>query len=173
VKALWRMQNGYALCNRDGLKAITRHLGALHPTQLDDLRGKLCIGLHRDVDVTEAPGEHRPNVSQAFCSALPVGSTSIPSEHWESFALLILQAAYEATLWAAVLNAQRGTSNVVLLTLLGGGAFGNEENWIYDAMRQALGMFSGFNINVKLVSYRTPSRQLLQLAGDFDKPQSR
>ena len=31
-----------------------------------------CIGLHRDVEVTEAAGERRPVVSQAFCSALPV-----------------------------------------------------------------------------------------------------
>lgn len=37
-------------------------------------------------------------------------------------ASLVLQAAYEATMAAAVLNAQRGASNVVLLTELGGGA---------------------------------------------------
>src|SRR5712691_363585 len=37
---------------------------------------------------------------------------------------------YEATMLAAALNKQRGASNVVLLTLLGGGAFGNEAEWI-------------------------------------------
>jgi hypothetical protein len=46
--------------------------------------------------------------------------------HWEAFASLVLQAAYEATMFAAVLNAQRGASNVVL-TRLGGGAFGNDD----------------------------------------------
>jgi Patatin-like phospholipase len=36
-------------------------------------------------------------------------------------AQLVLEAAYEATMWAAVLNAQRSASNRVLLTSLGGG----------------------------------------------------
>jgi hypothetical protein len=34
------------------------------------------------------------------------------------------------TLWAAVLNARRSSSKIVLLTSLGGGAFGNDESWI-------------------------------------------
>ena len=45
-------------------------------------------------------------------------------------AALVLEAAYEATMWATILNAQRGASNVVFLTLLGGGAFGNQSSWI-------------------------------------------
>jgi hypothetical protein len=72
VDALWEMQNGYALCTRAGLDAITQHLRALRPEQVDMLRGKLCIGAHSDVEVTDAGGENRPLVSQAFCSALPV-----------------------------------------------------------------------------------------------------
>ena len=122
VEALWSMQNGYALCTRAGLDAIAEHLGALRPEQVDILRGKLCIGVHRDVEVTDAAAEHRPLVSQAFCSALPVAYTRVPPSHWEAFASLVLEAAYEATMSAAVLNAQRGASNVVLLTELGGGA---------------------------------------------------
>jgi hypothetical protein len=43
---------------------------------------------------------------------------------------------------AAVLNAQRGASNVVLLTRLGGGAFGNDDRWIDAALRRALEMMS-------------------------------
>ena len=51
--------------------------------------------------------------------------TDVPASHWAPFASLILEAAYEATLSAAMLNAQRGVSNIVLLTSLRGGAFGN------------------------------------------------
>ena len=167
VKALWSMQNGYALCTRAGLDAIAKHLIALQPEQLDILRGKLCIGIHRDVEVTDAAAEHRPLVSQAFCSALPVAYTRVPSSHWEAFALLVLQAAYEATMSAAVLNAQRGASKVVLLTQLGGGAFGNHDNWIYAAMRRALEMMRGVDLDVRLVSYGTPSRAIVQMAKDF------
>jgi len=167
VETLWSMQNGYALCTRAGLDAIAEHLGALQPEQVDILRGKLCIGVHRDVEVTDAAGEHRPLVSQAFCSALPVAYTRLPLSHWEAFASLVLQAAYEATMSAAVLNAQRGASNVVLLTQLGGGAFGNHDDWIHAAMRRALEMMSGIALDVRLVSYGTPLRAIQQMAGDF------
>jgi hypothetical protein len=164
VGNLWRMQNGYALGVQTGLDAIARHLGSLPEDQIDVLRGKLRIGLHRDVEVTEATGPNRPRVSQAFCSALPVAYSRVPPAHWEAFAVLVLEAAYEATLWAAVLNAQRGASNVVFLTLLGGGAFGNPDGWIYDAIRRALGLMAAVDLDVRLVSYRTPSREIVAIA---------
>ncbi len=167
VKNLWDMQNGYALCTRAGLNGIAKHLSALQPEQLDILRGKLCIGIHRDVEVTDATGERRPRVSQAFCSALPVAYTRVPPSHWEAFASLVLQAAYEATMLAALLNAQRGASNVVLLTQLGGGAFGNHDDWILAAMQRCLGMMSGFDLDVRLVCYGTPSRAIVQIAERF------
>jgi hypothetical protein len=167
VKDLLSMQNGYALCTQAGLDAITEHLGKLQPDQIDILRCKLCIGVHHDVEVTDAAGEHRPVVSQVFCSALPVAYSRVPSSHWEAFASLVLQAAYEATMLTAVLNARRGASNVLLLTELGGGAFGNRPDWIHTAMRRALEMMSGFALDVRLVSYGPPSRVILQMARDF------
>ena len=168
VETLWKMQNGYALCTQAGLDAITGHLRALDAQQLNVLRGKLCIGIHRDVEVTEAAIEKRSVVSQAFCSALPVAYTSIAPSHWKAFASLVLEGAYEATLCAAVHNALRGASNIVLLTSLGGGAFGNEGSWIHGAMRRAIEMMSEMDLKVKLVSYGAPSQALLQMAQDFD-----
>src|SRR5665213_1994247 len=75
VDALWEMKNGYALCTRFGLNSVAEHLASLQSEQLDILRGKLCVGIHQDVEVTES--ERRPLVSQAFCSALPVAYTSV------------------------------------------------------------------------------------------------
>jgi hypothetical protein len=124
VDALWKMKNGYALCTQDGLEAIGRHLTPASEPERDRLRGLLHVGLHQDIEVTDSPGKIRPLVSQAFCSALPVAYTDVPQLLWKPFASLVLEAAYEATLWAAVLNARRGVSNIVLLTSLGGGAFG-------------------------------------------------
>jgi hypothetical protein len=106
-------------------------------------------------------------VSQAFCSALPVAYTNVPARHWQAFATFVLEAAYEATMWAAVLNAQRGASNIVLLTLLGGGAFGNESDWIVDAMRRALGVVSSFDVDARIVSYGAPSREIVDFTKDF------
>jgi hypothetical protein len=168
VEVLWTMQNGYAQCTRAGLDAIAKHLGSVSAKQVDALRGKLCIGIHRDVEVTEAAGDPRPLVSQAFCSALPVAySRGVLPPHWKAFGSLVLEAAYEATMVAAVLNAQRGASNIVLLTELGAGAFGNDPAWVHAAMRRALEMMSDFDLDVKLVSYRSPSRGLQQLAEEF------
>jgi len=44
------------------------------------------------------------------CSALPVAYSGIPASEWAGFATLILEAAYEATVLSAVLNAARGGS---------------------------------------------------------------
>jgi hypothetical protein len=169
VGELWKMQNGYALGVQVGLDAIARHLETLTPDQLDALRGKLCIGLHRDVEVTEAVGPNPLLVSQAFCSALPVAYSGVPAGHWEPFAVLVLEAAYEATLLAATLNARRGSSNVVFLTLLGGGAFGNSSSWIYDAIRRALGIMENFDLDVRIVSYGPPPKELVELVGEFGR----
>lgn len=167
VEALWTMENGYAQCEKPGLDAIAQHLAALSPEDLDDLRGKLLVGVHRDVEVTDAEGPLRPTVSQVFCSALPVAYGQLPRHLWQAFASLILEAAYEATLWATVDNAQRGASNVVLLTRLGGGAFGNDDDWIHAAMRRALSMASGFELDVRLVSYGPVSPEMLKIAREF------
>jgi hypothetical protein len=67
VSTLWEMKNGYALCTGAGLNSIADHLSSLAAEELDILRGKLCVGVHQDVEVTES--ERRPLVSQAFCSA--------------------------------------------------------------------------------------------------------
>jgi hypothetical protein len=66
-----------------------------------------------------------------------------------------------------VQNAQRGASNVVLLTSLGGGAFGNDESWIIAAMRRALEMMRETGLDTKVVSYGAPSQALLQIAEEF------
>ena len=72
---------------------------------------------------------------------------------WEPFAQLILEAAYEATLAEGVLNASRGRSNIVLLTRLGGGAFGNDARWIEAARVRAQRLFADYDLDVRLVRY--------------------
>ena len=119
VTDLWRMRNGYALCTPAGLGAISQYLTSLSPEEVDALRGKLAIAMHSDVEVTDGAGTPGPLVSQAFCSALPISYADVPFPgKWSGFAALVLEAAYEATMWASVLNARRYGSNVVLLTLL-------------------------------------------------------
>ena len=166
VGELWSMVNGYALAHRSGLDAITSVLECSSPDEIDELRGRLRIGLHWDVEVTDA-GRPFALVSQAFCSALPVAYSQHGQRHWARFACLVLEAAYEATLWAAALNAQRNGSNIVLLTSLGGGAFGNDETWIEAGLARALKLASGLDLDVRLVSYGEPSPAFLRIERMF------
>jgi hypothetical protein len=161
------MRNGYALCSSKGLAAISTHLHGLGDPEIDALRALLRIGVQRDVEVTECQGAPRQLVSQAFCSALPVAYSSIPSRKWQPFAQLVLEAAYEATLWAAILNAHRGASKIVMLTRLGGGAFGNDGGWIDAAMRYALTKVRDFALDVRLVSLGAPPPSMVALESDF------
>lgn len=167
--ALWSMRNGYAMCTRDGLDAISVYLAASSREKTDGLRDMLRIGVHSNVDVTDWPELPLPKVSQAFCSALPVAYANEPisAKCWAAFATLVLEGAYEATMWAAVLNAQETGSSIVLLTRLGGGAFGNDDEWIDRAMRRAFRLFDRYPLDVRLVSYGQPSEALLKLVEDF------
>jgi hypothetical protein len=167
VGDLWAMRNGYALPSPAGLGTIEDHLATLSPDRIDLLRGTLRIGLHQDVEATEAPGPDRPLVSQAFCSALPIAYARLPSASWMRFANLVLEAAYEATLSAGLLNARRGRSNVVFLTLLGGGAFGNPGPWITAAIRRALRLVAGCDLDVRLVSFGPPPPGMVAIAEEF------
>jgi hypothetical protein len=106
-------------------------------------------------------------VSQAFCSALPVSFTGNPAIEWQPFGQLVLEAAYEATLLAGLLNVSRGGASVVFLTRLGGGAFGNAENWIDAAMRRALDLCRDRALDIRLVGYSPAPPSMLDMAAGF------
>merc|ERR1712046_42848 len=80
-------------------------------------------------------------VSQVFCAAAKVNASGTTAADWEHFATLLLEATYEATLWAAVTNMRtsgRPGGNRVILSLVGGGVFGNELRWIVDAINRSI-----------------------------------
>ncbi len=61
-----------------------------------------------------------------------------------------------------MLNAARGASRRLLLTRLGGGAFGNDDAWIDGAMLRALRLAGGHDLDVAVVSYGQPSAELVK-----------
>lgn len=170
--SLWRMQNGYALPNPDSLARIEAHLAALTEGRRDHLRGLLRVGLHQDVGVTEPGAAPDSLVTQVYCSALPVAYSQIPVAKWAGFASLILEAAYEATLLAAVQNAARGASRKVLLTRIGGGVFGNDEAWINAAILRALRIVADQGLEVLMVSYGPPSTAIRAVEAAWRKGQA-
>ncbi|MBX7226183.1 MAG: hypothetical protein K1X55_09130 [Chitinophagales bacterium] len=155
---LWQMKNGYALANQNGLEHITNYLNNISVDEYNTLKGLLKIGIQWDAEVTIA--EEKQIVTQVYCSALPVRYTMIDPSYWESFARLILEATYEATFCAALLNYEHTGNNQLFLTLVGGGAFGNNMQWILDAIEYAVIKFKNIPLNVKMVSYGQSNPQV-------------
>ena len=148
---LWQMKNGYALASHQGLKTISQRLQTLKEPERDELRKLLRIGIQWQTQVTLEDCQHQ--VSQAYCSALPVAYSPVSAELWSQFARLILEASYEATICAAILNAQVHGNNQLFLTLLGGGAFGNVTSWIVESIARALLLYQNVDLDVAIVSY--------------------
>ena len=162
---LWQMRNGYALASRAGLEELSERLASSSEAELDGLRSLLRIGLQWDTQVTLEGCSH--TVSQAYCSALPIAYCGHPAACWAPFARLVLEAAYEATLCTAILNARRAQSNRAFLTLLGGGAFGNETHWIMRSLERALTLCRDSNIEVAIVSHGASNGHVRQLVEQF------
>lgn len=167
---LWTMSNGYALPSRQGLEKVSALLEHANESQLDDLRARLRIGIQWETQVTLDRSEHL--VSQAYCSAMPVGYTDHPASLWAPFATLILEASYEATLLAAALNAERTGNKTVFLTLLGGGVFGNDPQWILGAIERAHATCFDQDLDVAVVSFGRSNRELKTLIGRLNKTAS-
>lgn len=155
----WNMQNGYAMFSKESLLSLNKNIADLTHSERESLKNKLQTGIQWNTEVTKSTTKHK--VSQIYCSALPVSYCSIDSVYWEAFSRIILEALYESTLYAALLNLKRNNSNKVFLTLVGGGAFGNEEHWILESLQQALRKFKNTPLDVKVVSYRQSNRYLI------------
>ncbi len=165
--SLFQMKNGYALPSTKGLQTINGKLNSASDQELAALRDQLRIGIHANTQVTLQDCTHL--VTQAYCSALPVAYTSHAADSWAAFARFVLDAAYEATLAAAVLNAANTGNKTVFLTLLGGGAFGNKTEWIMAAIARALALYQHVALDVKLVSYGSSNQAVRQLVEEFQQ----
>jgi hypothetical protein len=162
------MQNGYAMLDTETVRAIGQHIQDLDDAGRDELRQKLRIGLQSNTQVTadDSPPEQR--VTQALCSALPVAYNHAPRSDWAPFASLVLEASYEATLLAAVLNHRQTGNPRVYLTMVGGGAFGNETRWIFQALRRAVHGVCHYPLDVAVVCYRQVSQDLVDLLAEIN-----
>ena len=165
VSRPWTMRNGYALFDRAGLDAVNARLDSMNQSEIDAVKAQVRVGVHQHVEVTSVPRGHL--VTQVYCSALPVAYNREPSALFAPFARLVLDATYEATLQAAVLNASETGNRTVFLTLVGGGVFGNEIAWIIDAIERACHTVADANLDVAVVSYRNSSSAVTAMVRRF------
>lgn len=162
---LWEMNNGYALPSSEGLKLATELIQSKSDHEYDTLKSKLKVGIQWNTQVTL--NESKNLVSQVYCSALPVAYSGISPENWEAFARLILEATYEATLCASLINYENTGNSNVYLTLVGGGAFGNARTWIFDSMEQAINKFKRSPLELKIVSYGVSNQGVRDFVASF------
>ncbi len=163
----WQMQNGYVLCNEEGLEHINNIISQLDHEAYETLKGELKIGVQRDTEITIDTRQR--TVTQAYCSALPIGYSQLAVEKWEPFARLILEATYEATFYAALRNFESTGNNRLFLTLVGGGVFRNPSNWIFDAIEKAVLKFKTIPLDVSVVSYGASNPQLISFLTEMNK----
>jgi len=163
---LWDMRNGYALASQSGLVEIAHRLRAASESERDGLRQLLRIGMQWNTQVTLHDSKH--TVTQAYCSALPVAYSPHAAHLWEAFARLVIEASYEATMCTAILNAIRSGNNRVFLTLLGGGAFGNETECILGGIQRALHLYKHVDLDVAIVSYGSSTPYIQQLVHQWN-----
>lgn len=136
------------------------------------LRALVRVGVHADTGVNFASRWRRTDadihVTQVYAAALSLGGyktpRAVPDDSWEPLATLVLEAAYEATLWAGVAAAARAgvPRGNVYLCGLGLGVFGNEPAWVANAIGRAVATLraEGAALDVQFLHFREVSAAL-------------
>ncbi|KAF4675873.1 hypothetical protein FOL47_007114 [Perkinsus chesapeaki] len=136
----WHLRNGYVLPNDPtSLARLSHRLESLPAEALAAVRDSLAVGVQWDTEVSSVESREQ-RVCQVYCAAAPVAYASgTTTAQWEKFARLVLNGCYESTLLVGALKAlEGGKRERVYLTLVGGGVFGNEEEWIVDAIKDSI-----------------------------------
>lgn len=175
ARKYFEVVGGYTLATDASLRPLADKLRDSRVR--DEALAKLRIGVQWDTEVTgfrfgmaqyEGP---KQLVSQAYCSACSVAYSKGSAESWEPLACLVLDAAYEATLYTALQNAMNhdgaGGSKRVFLTALGGGVFGNSPEWILQAMERSFKKFQGVGLEVVIVSFGSPWKAAAHLLREY------
>jgi hypothetical protein len=162
-KGLVTVENGYTFSTTDKLKRVSEIIAAL---SREVLQGLLRVGVQKDTQVTctkleQGGGWHRAirkdpvRVTQVYASALSIKYSGLHQSDWEPLAELVLEAAYEATLRAALIHARPvGERKRVVLTALGGGVFGNDMNLIARVIVNAIRAFKTAGLDIVINEYR-------------------
>ncbi|CAK9034946.1 unnamed protein product [Durusdinium trenchii] len=140
----WTMKHGQCLPKVDGSIARLSHSLATNHDLEAEARQAVQVGVHWETEV--------------LCGALPVGYLkAVRANEWATFAKVVLQSAYEATLTvASCLAAKKGTRIKVFLTAVGAGSLSNRVAWIAGALEMALENFASEPLDVVLVHFSAP-----------------
>jgi hypothetical protein len=169
----WSVKNGYTFSDSYALQRLEFELDHWRAIgKFDQLVDSVKVGLHANVGVDFVSRFKEASipatVTQVYCSALSCAYSDVDNSEWAPLAQLVLDASYEATVWAAVLNRQNvataGSRNL-FLTMLGGGVFGNDKAWIGSAIGRAIAKASirHADINIVVCHYRKLNPELVAI----------
>jgi hypothetical protein len=148
----WALRNGYLLPAKGKMAKLNQAMEEGGEELCERVVDSFGVGVHWGTEVGGGGGGGGGIVCQVYASAVPVAyckSTSITD--WAPFARLTLRGMYKATLLVgAKLARESGERVTVYLTMLGGGAFGNQITWVLDAIEEAFCEFGGEALDVKL-----------------------
>jgi len=161
----WEVTNGYVESSEHQLASL---LANTRKYDREVLVGAVRIGLQAQTEVTFSRRftvNTEPHlVNQAYCSAISCGYSAVETDLWRPIATIALDAAYEGTLLAAAALRDQGLgTGRVWLTFIGGGVFGNKDNWIMKAIQRAIQATEDLSLDIKISHYerlRSPFRQL-------------
>lgn len=154
-KKYWSVNNGI-ITHAENLSLLNKYL----LTNRDLVRDTIQVGIliNSDLVLRKRVGplnfEYNqypfPKISQVYCSAISCRMTQISLELWELLARIVLEAIYEATLWAGYLNYLQTGNNRIFLTFVGGGVFGNKKSWIISAIKRTLNIAQQYQLPLKI-----------------------
>ena len=61
----------------------------------------------------------------------------------------------------------QATFETLFLTMVGGGVFGNRQGWIIDAIERALSLYRTHDLDVRMVSYKNPNKDIKPLLREY------
>jgi len=66
-------------------------------------------------------------------------------------------------------NYEQTGNNRVFLTLVGGGAFGNRFDWIFDAISKSVEIFRNTPLDIRIVSYGQSNERVKSFIDDLNE----
>lgn len=152
------VKNGYSESTPSQLKRLNELLEEDKRLSVE-IKKRIKVGFHQHTQVVfknrwkKVSSKKNHVVSQIYCSALAINYSRVKDKKlWEPLARIILEASYEATLLAGIINFFETGNPNIFLTQLGGGVFGNKFSWIADSIQKAIRNSYKYQVPLRLIN---------------------
>lgn len=157
-KSFISVKNGYSESTDDQLKQLNNLLEQDKKLS-NEIKKRVQFGIQKHTQVVFknrwelVPDKRKCLVSQIYCSALAIHYSKVQNKSlWEPLARIILEASYEATILAGIINFFETKNPRVYLTQLGGGVFGNKDSWISEAIFSAIKRTAKYSVPINIIN---------------------